>query len=311
MIYLKDNEKITEKTACALGLFDGVHRGHQLVIGRACEYKKHGLSPAVFTFATDSVTTKGHDGRLEMILTDECKRRRIERLGVEYICSPAFESMRDMSCEEFVRDILKGRLNCARAVCGTDFRFGKGAKGDSELLCELGAKYGIEVDIVKQLCDDNGVISSTVIRSAIRAGEIEIANSMLGYAFFMELPVERGKQIARRLEHPTINQRIPNGQVLLKFGVYCTRVVIDGRQYAGVTNVGIKPTFDMHTSPLAETYIIGYKGDLYGKTVQVRYDSFLRAETRFDSPQQLKEQIDKDTLAAMAYYKGTGAALGE
>ena len=309
MIYLKDNEKIDDASAVALGLFDGVHRGHQLVIGRACSYKAQGLRSAVFTFATDTVTTKGHDGRLEMILSDKGKQRRIEKLGVEYLFSPAFSDYRDMSCEEFVRDILKGRLNCKRAVCGTDYRFGKGASGNSETLCALGEKYGIEVDVVRQLCDDNGVISSTVIREAIRCGEIEIANAMLGYAFFMELPVERGRQIARQLEHPTINQVIPKSQVMPRFGVYCTRVCIEGRQYAGVTNVGVKPTFDLHTSPLAETYIIGYKGDLYGKTVQVRYDSFMRAEVRFDSPQKLREQIDEDTRKAREYYKGTGARL--
>ena len=199
MIYLKDKEKITEKTACALGLFDGVHRGHQLVIGRACEYKKQGLKPAVFTFETDTVTTKGHDGKIEMILTDKGKQKCFERLGVEYLFSPRFADYKEMSCEDFVRIVLKDKLNCERAVCGTDFRFGKGAKGDCDTLKELGEKYGIKVDVIRQLCDANGVISSTVIRSAIRFGKMDMVNEMLGYTFFMELPVLRGQQIARTL----------------------------------------------------------------------------------------------------------------
>ena len=311
LIYLKDDEIIKENTACALGLFDGVHRGHQLVIAKACDHKNQGLRSAVFTFKTQTVTTKGNNGSIEMILTDSGKYRRIEKMGVDYLYSPDFEKYRDMSCEDFVKKVLKEKLNCKVAVCGTDFRFGKAARGDHNILQELGEKYGIKVEVVRQLCDNNGVISSTVIRSAIRAGEIEIANSMLGYTFFMELAVEHGRMIARKLEHPTINQRIPQTQVLPKFGVYCTRVLIGQKQYAGVTNVGVKPTFGMHTSPLAETYIIGYKGDLYGQTVEVRYDHFIREERKFDDPQELKKQINEDTQQAQQYYKGTGAMLNE
>ncbi|MCR5480405.1 MAG: riboflavin biosynthesis protein RibF [Ruminococcus sp.] len=303
MIYLKDADTISEKTACALGLFDGVHRGHQLVIGRACEYKKQGLKPAVFTFETDTVTTKGHDGKIEMILTDKGKQRCFEKLGVQYLFSPRFTDYKDMSCEDFVRRVLKEKLCCERAVCGTDFRFGKGAKGDCGTLCELGEKYGIKVDVIRQLCDANGVISSTVIRSAIRCGEIEMANEMLGYTFFIQLPVETGQRIARTLEHPTINQRIPKGQILPRFGVYCTRICFDGKWYAGVTNIGIKPTFNAHTSPLAETYIIGFDGDLYGQTVTVYFDKFVRPEKKFADAQDLKKQIDRDTSYAHEYFK--------
>ena len=302
MIYLKDNEIISDPTAVALGLFDGVHRGHQLVIGKACEYKKQGLKSAVFTFATDTVTTKGHDGKIEMILTDEGKQACFEKLGVEYLFSPRFTDYKDMSCEEFVRDVLRNKLSCRRAVCGTDFRFGKGAAGDCETLRELGEKYGIQVDVIKQLCDANGVISSTVIRSAIRFGEMEIVSEMLGYTFFIELPVLRGQQLARTLQHPTVNQQIPRGQILPRFGVYCTRVNIDGRQYPAVPNIGVKPTFGQHDSPLAETYIIGYSGDLYGKIIKVYFDHFLRAEKKFDSAELLKAQIDKDTQQAQEYF---------
>ena len=126
---------------------------------------------------------------------------------------------------------------------------------------------------------------------------------MLGYTFFFELPVEVGQQIARTLQHPTINQRIPQGQILPRFGVYCTRVRFDGKWYAGVTNVGIKPTFNAHTSPLAETYIIDYDGDLYGQTVTVYFDKFIRAEKKFESAEELKVQIDRDTAYAHEYFK--------
>ena len=302
MKYLDDNEKTAGKTAVALGLFDGVHRGHQLVIGRACEYKTQGFKSAVFTFATDTVTTKGHDGKIEMILTDDAKQKCFEKLGVDYLFSPRFSDYKDMSCEDFVKKVLKEKLNCERAVCGTDFRFGSGARGDCETLGRLGEKYGIKVDVIRQLCDANGVISSTVIRSAIRFGEMDMVNEMLGYTFFMELPVLRGQQIARTLDHPTINQVIPQGQIIPRYGVYCTRACIDGRQYGAVTNVGVKPTFNKQTTPLAETYIIGFEGDLYGKTVKVYFDKFLRPEKKFDSVELLKEQIDRDTKNAAEFF---------
>ena len=281
-------------TACALGLFDGVHLGHKMVIERAVCQKLRGLSPAVFTFRTDTVTSKGHDGRVEMILDDREKQRHFAALGVELLYSPTFESLREMSPEEFVKDILVGKLHCKSAVCGSDFRFGKGAIGTSETLKELGAKYGIQVEVCGKLRIGGQEVSSTLIRDCIRTGRIAHANRLLGYPFSLELTVEHGRELGRTWDFPTINQCIPLGQILPKFGVYRSTVLLEGERYKGVTNVGVKPTVGCAASPLAETYILDFSGDLYGATIRVELEEFIRAERKFQSVDELKEQIDRD-----------------
>ncbi len=291
------------KTAVALGLFDGVHRGHQLIIGEAVKTaRQRGLRSAVFCFKTDTVTSKGHDGRLEMLLTDREKGRLTEGLGVDYLYSPNFGDLKDMTPREFVRDVLKGVLNCTYAVCGTDFRFGRGAIGTAAELVSIGAEYGIEVRVMSQLLYDGGVISSTEIRRLIREGRISKANEMLGYKYGYILEVEHGYERGRTWNFPTINQQIPKGLVLPKFGVYCSRVKIDGKQYSGVTNIGVKPTVHVETAPLAETFIIDFDGDLYGREIELRLYEFVRPERVFASFDELKAEIGRNTEFTKKYF---------
>ena len=290
-------------TVCALGLFDGVHRGHRLVINNALSLAAElGVRSAVFTFRTDTVTSKGHDGRIEMILSDEEKRRHFENMGVDLIYSPAFHELKGMSAEEFVKDILVGLLGCKAVVCGSDFRFGKGAEGDCNTLELYGRIYGIDVRVCDKLSYKGEEVSSTVIRECIRSGRIEQANELLGYIFGLRLKVEHGRQLGRQWNFPTINQVIPQGQIMPKFGVYATRVLIGEEEKFGVTNIGVKPTLKAHDAPLAETYILDYKGDLYGREIEILLDKFIRPEKGFDSIDELKAQIAKDTLKVREFY---------
>ncbi|MFT3950501.1 MAG: riboflavin biosynthesis protein RibF [Oscillospiraceae bacterium] len=292
-----------QRCAVALGLFDGVHIGHQAVIRRAASLRARGYAAAVFTFQTDSVTSKGRDGRLEMLLSDEMKWEKFERLGVDYLYTPPFSALKDMPPEEFVRSVLRGRLNACAAVCGEDFRFGRGARGDCYELKALGARYGIDVEILTHTVYHGAPVSSTAIRQAVRAGEIESANAMLGYPFGFRLPVVHGNAIGRKLNFPTINQLIPNGLVLPRFGVYAANAMVNGVSYRAVTNVGVKPTVsETDIRPCAETYLIDFNGDLYGQTVDVGLIGFLRAEQKFPSLEALKEQIAADLTRADAFF---------
>lgn len=303
MICITEDRKVSGyKTAVALGLFDGVHLGHQTVIKQAVNKKQIGLKPTVFSFETDSVTSKGHDGKIEMLLTDEDKHRHFESLGVEYVFSPKFSNYKDMTDEEFVRSVLKEKLNAGFAVCGEDFRFGKNAMGDAERLKELGVKYGIEICVVGQLSLNGKAVSSTEIRQYVRNGEIVKANEMLGYRYGYTLPVEHGFERGRTWDFPTINQGIPKGLVLPKFGVYCSKVKIGDRLYSGVTNIGVKPTVKVKTAPLAETYIIGYNGDLYGENIAIELYEFIRAERRFESFDELKAEISRNTEFTIKFF---------
>lgn len=305
MILLTDNDYIPkEKTACALGLFDGVHRGHQLIIKEAVKISRQtGGKSAVFCFKTDTVTSKGHDGRVEMLISDDEKHEKMRQLGIDYIYSPNFEKFKSMPPEIFVTDILKKRLNCSHAVCGKDFTFGRGAVGKAEDLVRIGERHGITVHIIDPLKYGEEIISSTEIRHSIRCGNIAKANEMLGYRFGFELEVEHGFQIGRTWDFPTINQKIPRGRVLPKFGVYCSKVNIDGNWYSGVTNIGIKPTVKENiTTPLAETFIIDYEGDLYGKILKLELYEFIRPEKKFDSFEELKAEIKRNTEQTKCFF---------
>lgn len=290
-------------TVCALGLFDGVHRGHRLVINTAMTLAEElGVRSAVFTFKTDTVTSKGHDGRIEMILSDDEKRRHFEDMGIDLLYSPAFDELKDMTAENFVKEVLVGMLGCRAVVCGSDFRFGRGAEGDCNTLELYGRIYGIDVRVCDKLSYKGEEVSSTVIRECIRSGRIEKANELLGYIFGLRLNVEHGRQIGRTWNFPTINQIIPQGQIMPKFGVYATRVVVEGRELFGVTNIGVKPTLKAHDAPLAETYILDFSGDLYDREIEILLDKFLRPEKGFDSIDELRAQIAKDTQKVRKFY---------
>ena len=279
------------RTAVALGVFDGVHLGHRTVIDKAVELGSGELRSVVFTFRQGSVTNKGS----LRLLTDEDKFYRLRQRRVDLICSPDLSEVRDMEARDFVREILAGKLRCRYAVCGKDFRFGRGAAGDAELLKKLGEEYGYEAVVLDKLALGGETVSSTVIKEHIAGGEIVRANELLGYRFGYRLPVIHGREIGRTWDFPTINQLLPEGIVTPRFGVYCSRVKIGGKAFTGVTNIGVKPTVGAEKAPLAETYIIGFGGDLYGKIVQVSLERFIRPEKKFDSIDELRKQIARDT----------------
>lgn len=288
-------------TAVAMGLFDGLHYGHKTVIRYAADIAENnpGIEPAVFTFDTASVTSKGNGG-VECILSREMKFELIEQLGVKYIYSPDFMNFKDLTGEEFVELVLCGKLSAKFAACGEDFRFGKGAKCGVEELDRLCRKHGIRLYVVPPVRERQGIrISSTMIRELIRNGDIEQANLLLGSHFTMKLPVAYGRQLGRTLDFPTINQYLPKRQVMPRFGVYASKTEAMGKIYRSVTNIGVKPTVGSE-APLAETYIIGFDGsDLYGETAKISLISFIRPEMKFDGVEALKAQIARDTQAVL------------
>lgn len=297
MIDITNRGRAAEKTAVALGYFDGLHLGHVGVISAALS--QQGLKPAVFTFNCDTTLPKFRGP--EDIISFENKCELMERLGVQYIYAPDFAEVCTLTDEEFVKNILIDRLNAGYACCGRNFRFGKGGSGTPERLAEIGAKYGMRAGVVPDVCLDGQIISSTRIREHIRRGEIEQANRLLGYDLWYRLPVVRGNEIGRTINFPTINQIIPDTNIIPRHGVYKSYVEIDGKQYHGVTNIGIKPTVVRHdgTGTVMETHIIGYSGDLYGQNIAVALVRFIRPEVKFPGLEELKQQIAKDKENAM------------
>ncbi len=285
--------------AVALGVFDGVHIGHRAVIAAAIDGDTR---CAVYTFTPATVTTKPNARQLTV--ADELYTL-LEQNGVQDVFEADFATVQHMSPAEFVQQVLVDTLHATAVTCGFNYRFGHGGCGDTALLTELCAAHGIAVTVVPPVIIDGVTASSTAVRDAIAAGDMTAARRMLGRAVSMRLPVSAGQHLGHRLGMPTINQILPAEWVTPRFGVYASSVEIDDEVYTGVTNIGIRPTVGADT-PLAETWIRDYDGDLYGKTVTVCPIRFLRDEHKFDSLDELRAQVQADAEAAAAVFAPTG-----
>ncbi len=280
-------------SAVALGFFDGVHMGHRAVIGRAVQAAgEGGLAPRVFTFLPEGAAPASKSG-LTLLQTEERKETILARLGVEEVICPPFREFRAMTPEQFVQDLLGRVLGARELVCGFNYHFGRGGSAGVEELRALCQPLGIGVTALPPVLWRDEGVSSTRIRQAIREGEVEEAARMLQGPFTLTAEVVHGKRLARTLSWPTINQLFPLDFTVPRYGVYWSRVLVGGREWDGVTNVGIKPTLH-ETNLTMETYILDYDGDLYGERIPVSLLRFLRPEQRFPSVQELSQRIIKD-----------------
>ena len=283
-----------KKTAVALGLFDGVHLGHRAVIDAALAQRKNGLSASVFTFEPECVLRKSGGSSGFIYTKTEKEILLCEQIGVDDIISPTFDSLCGLTGEEFAQEILCRHMGAVHVCCGDDFRFGKNAACGAQELMDFGKSFGFEVEVVGAVEYGGSVVSSSRIRELLLAGDITSANSLLGSAYFINAEVTDGNHIGRTIDFPTINQDFAEGQLVPRYGVYSTLTNVGGKVFPSVTNVGIKPTIEGVRRPLAETHIIGYKGDLYGKNVDVCFKGFIRPEMKFSSLDELKAQINAD-----------------
>lgn len=287
-------------SAVALGCFDGLHSGHRQVISGAVEGAREGLIPSVFTF-DESPASQVKGPGAPMIMTNSRKLRLLGELGVERIYMPRFAAVRHMGAQEFVEKVLHGVCRAKKVCCGFNFRFGEGGaatSGDLERLC---APLGIRLVVTPAVVIGGAPVSSTRIRRLVEAGEMERAAEMLGRLFGFDFRVAHGRKLGRTLGAPTINQPLPDGFVRPRFGVYASIVSLEGARYSGVTNIGVRPTVGS-ARILAETWIHGYSGDLYGRAVQVELLRFIRPEKKFSGLDELKSAIlrDEETAKAIA-----------
>ncbi len=283
-------------SSVALGFFDGVHAGHRAVIGTAVETaRREGLTPRVFTFRPEGADASRPVSKsgLTLLQREEQKEAVLEELGVEEVICPPFETFRSMTPEQFVQGFLGETLHARVLVCGFNYHFGRGGQAGVEELRALCAPLGIQVEALPPVLWQGEVVSSTRIRQCIREGQIEEAAAMLCAPFTLAAEVVHGKGLARTLSWPTINQLFPPDFTIPRRGVYWSQVEIGGRRWNGITNVGIKPTLH-ETNLTMETYILDYKGDLYGQELSVALLRFLRPESQFASVQALSQRILAD-----------------
>ena len=279
--------------AAALGSFDGLHLGHRQVIGNTLSAP--GLRPAVITFQQNpSVSLQKKP--VPLLTTNEQKLALLEEMGVEVVYLLSFEQIRDMEPEDFVEALY--RVCRVRALsCGFNFRFGKNGRGDAGLLKELCREKGISLSVTPPVSVAGETVSSTRIRACLEQGDVQQAGQLLGRPFGYDFEVTHGRQLGRTWGTPTINQPFPQGYVLPRFGVYASLVEVEGQKYYGVTNIGVKPTVGSDCA-LSETWIPEFSGDLYGKKVPVELLDFIRPERKFDSLDQLKNEILENGVLA-------------
>ncbi|MBR2319621.1 MAG: riboflavin biosynthesis protein RibF [Clostridia bacterium] len=282
----------------ALGLFDGLHPAHRQVILSATMNIADDTAVSVYTFDPSTIHTKSING---LLCASEEEEHLLNTMGVDELFRVDFTTVQHLSPSDFVHTILKEQLGAVKVSCGYNYRFGYRGQGDTALLTQLCAEVGIAVTIVPEIDIDGIPVSSTAIRAAIAAGDMATARRLLGRPYYLHAPVVEGQHLGNKLGFPTINQVLPANVATPLFGVYASCVQWEGETYPAVTNIGIRPTVGAD-APLAETYIIGFTGDLYGTSPRVYPLSYLRPEQKFASLEDLQAQIDRDVAATTALF---------
>ena len=298
-----DEIKGIEPTVIALGNFDGVHVGHQTLIRAAVEKaREKGLASAVFTFSNHPKSLIPGAKPVKNIVYSEEKEALIEKLGVDFLVNiPFTEEIMRMSPEAFVKTFLADKMNAKEVFCGFNYHFGFKGEGDTRSLRILGAKFGYHVNEMKAVSLDGDVVSSTLIRNMIMAGEMEECARYLGRNYDIDGEVVVGNRLGRSIGFPTSNIMIDESMVTPPNGVYITYCIYNGVKYPSVTNVGIKPTVGTFKKNM-ETHIFNFDKELYGKMIKIEFIKKTRDEVKFAGIDELSAQIAKDCLEAKTYH---------
>ena len=285
------DEKNANRTAVALGNFDGMHVGHMAVLNAARSYCAEGMTPVAVLF--DEHSQKAITGKAPPMLMTASERERIVKKNGLEIRTLVFNDVKNLLPESFVKEILVEKLNAGAVCCGYNYRFGRRASGTAQTMREICEKFGLKCTVAGEVDVAGCAVSSTEIRSLIENGRIEQANDMLGRCFGFSSLVIDGDKRGRTMGFPTINQEIPDELVLPKFGVYETEVTVGNEKYKGVTNIGKRPTVGTEKI-LSETHIIGFEGNIYGQVAEIKLLRFIRPERKFSSFEELARQIKSD-----------------
>jgi riboflavin kinase/FMN adenylyltransferase len=284
--------------AVALGNFDGVHRGHQALLGQAAEHATAlGAPLVVLTFEPHPRRFFVPDTGPFRLTLLAAKVRLLARHGVQAVLAQRFDApFAALSADAFIDDVLLKGLGARHVVCGYDFTFGARRSGNVEQLREQGRRKGFGVTVLDPVMREGEIYSSTSIREALRAGWASEAAELLGHSWEIEGTVELGDQRGRTIGFPTANVAL--GEHLRpRFGVYAVRVLVDGQWRDAVANLGRRPTFGKLQENF-EVHLFDFSGDLYGKTLRVALIDFIRPEMKFAGLDQLKAQIAADGQAA-------------
>ena len=290
------------RSVLCLGNFDGVHIAHAALLKQGIQLARERSSLdepvlcGVFCFMRPSMDYATAAEPAAHLTTLKEKLTRMGELGVDFVCLCDFSEIRTLPPEEFIT-MLRQKCGCIGAVCGFNFRFGRGAAGRPETLM---AAFGENTRVLPPLRYRGEVVSSTLIRKVLLSGDIETANALLGYPYNLVATVVHGKGLGHKLGFPTANQYFPSERLIPRHGVYAVLCHTPYGTLPGVANVGRHPTVDRGAQINCETYVAGFSGNLYGKIMKVELYRYLRLEMRFDSVEALTEAIRRDAACALA-----------
>lgn len=300
---LTELAKSKEPIGIALGTFDGLHIGHREVIGQlVAKCRANGFKSVVYTFSNHprELTRNGH--KVPKLASNNDKIKLIETTGADYLLMIPFdEAFMKTSPEVFVKNYLIDGMNVKALAVGFDYRFGKGAEGDVDLLRRLSPKYGYDLMVIPPVSINGHKISSSEIRDRIKHGDMHAARTMLGRPYSVVGPVIKGKQVGRKLGFPTANILPEAHMSLIRPGVYVSYTEVGNVLYPSLSNVGYNPTFDQ-TELNLESFILDFDEEIYGETIRIFFIDHIRDEEKFGSLEALIAKMNEDLLYAKTHF---------
>ena len=302
-----ENANILRPTVLTLGVFDGLHLGHQEIMKTVVKRAETiGAVATAITFDPHPRAVLYPDNAPPMLQTLDQRLSNFEVLGIKQSIVIRFDKeFASQDAELFLRDIVHDRLNAKEVYLGHGFAFGKNRGGNIDLLKRMSTELGFVAEEVEEVRLRGHRISSSRIRNLLKEGKVNLVRRMLGRPYGIEGAIIRGDRRGHTIGFPTANLK-PQNRVVPKYGVYATATLIDGVWRKGVTNIGVRPTFENESEPSIETFVFDFGDDLYGKVLRVRFLHRIRNERKFSGIDELKSQIDRDVLAAKRYFSFGG-----
>jgi riboflavin kinase/FMN adenylyltransferase len=299
---IKEIDK-NENTVLTIGTFDGIHEGHKVLFKKLKDYStQNNLRNIVVTFEPHPRTVVS-DFKIKLLTTLEEKGKILEKLGIENLLVINFsKEFSQQSADEFITNIICGKIGVKHIIVGHDHKFGKDRDGNDVELIELGKKYNFTVESVDPVQFGDEIISSTKVRNALLSGDVKKANNFLGRNYCFHGTIVKGVSRGTILGFPTANIEVEDANKLIpKNGVYVVKALVEGNTVYGVMNVGLRPTFEDTLSVVIEAHLLEFNKDVYGKSIKIELLKRIRDEKKFNSKEELIYQIGKDKKEAVQF----------
>jgi len=302
-----ENANIQKPTVLTLGVFDGLHLGHQRIMQTVVERARAvDAVPTAITFDPHPRAVLHPESSPPLLQTLDQRLANLEVLGIEQAIVIQFDlDFSRQPAEDFISEIIHDRLHAKEVHLGKDFAFGRNRGGNIALLKKMSSELEFVAEEVPEVRLRGHRISSSKIRNLLSEGRVNLVRRMLDRPYGVEGRIERGARRGHTIGFPTANLR-PHNRVIPKFGVYATATLVDGTWRRSITNIGVRPTFESDADPSIETYLFDFDGDLYGDVLRVRFLHRIRDERKFNGIDELKSQIERDSDRALNYFRHRG-----